>query len=247
MEIQFSNLKEFKTEFDKALSTNGYFAKTDKPLAIRSTETLYFFIKNSEKRLEIRAEVVYSGGGGAGFLFIEGQDTIKKKYSAFFSSFEPAVQPVEAPPKMVESAPVEEAKALDVEEEPLAVEAALSGEPQAAQSPSHESMPTGHKIKGKMLNVLKIDTKKGPAEKNLLADFGDLSFTKILINVFEGTTNMMVGVVKKVNYSEDNSVCSIEVAMPTTRSYEGQSLCSIEVLQCPPRGATKDNLSVDIC
>ena len=32
---------------------------------------------------------------------------------------------------------------------------------------------------------------------------------------------MMVGMVKKVNYSEDNSVCSIEV------------------LQCPPRGATK--------
>ena len=39
---------------------------------------------------------------------------------------------------------------------------------------------------------------------------------------------MMVGMVKKVNYSEDNSVCSIEV------------------LQCPPRGATKDNLYVDI-
>jgi len=46
---------------------------------------------------------------------------------------------------------------------------------------------------------------------------------------YEGTTNMMVGMVKKVNYSEDNSVCSIEV------------------LQCPPRGATKDNLYVDIC
>ena len=44
-----------------------------------------------------------------------------------------------------------------------------------------------------------------------------------------GTTNMMVGMVKKVNYNEDNSVCSIEV------------------LQCPPRGATKDNLYVDIC
>ena len=39
---------------------------------------------------------------------------------------------------------------------------------------------------------------------------------------------MMVGMVKKVNYSEDNSVCSIEV------------------LQCPPQGATKDNLYVDI-
>ena len=41
---------------------------------------------------------------------------------------------------------------------------------------------------------------------------------------------MMVGMamVHKVNYSEDNSVCSIEV------------------LQCPPRGATKDNLYVDI-
>ena len=46
---------------------------------------------------------------------------------------------------------------------------------------------------------------------------------------YEGTTNMMVGMVKKVNYNEDNSVCSIEV------------------LQCPPRGATKDNLYVDIC
>ena len=39
---------------------------------------------------------------------------------------------------------------------------------------------------------------------------------------------MMVGVVKKVNYSKDNSVCSIDV------------------LQRPPRGATKDNLYVDI-
>jgi len=39
---------------------------------------------------------------------------------------------------------------------------------------------------------------------------------------------MMVGMVKKVNYNEDNSVCSIEV------------------LQCPQRGATKDNLYVDI-
>ena len=38
----------------------------------------------------------------------------------------------------------------------------------------------------------------------------------------------MVGMVKKVNYSEDNSVCSIEV------------------LQYPPRGALKDNLYVDI-
>ena len=46
---------------------------------------------------------------------------------------------------------------------------------------------------------------------------------------YEGTTNMMVGMVKKVNYNEDNSVCSIEV------------------LQCPPRGATKDSLYVDIC
>ena len=39
---------------------------------------------------------------------------------------------------------------------------------------------------------------------------------------------MMVGMVKKVDYHEDNSVCSIEV------------------LKCPPRGATKDNLYVDI-
>ena len=39
---------------------------------------------------------------------------------------------------------------------------------------------------------------------------------------------MMVGMVKKVNYSKDKSVCSIEV------------------LQCPPRGAMKDNLYVDI-
>ena len=46
---------------------------------------------------------------------------------------------------------------------------------------------------------------------------------------YEGTTNMMVVIVKKVNYSKDNSVFSIEV------------------LQCPPRGATKDNLYVDIC
>ena len=40
---------------------------------------------------------------------------------------------------------------------------------------------------------------------------------------------MMVGMVKilKVNYSEDNSVCSIEV------------------LQCPPQGATKDNIYVE--
>ena len=43
---------------------------------------------------------------------------------------------------------------------------------------------------------------------------------------YEGTTNMMVGRVKKVNYSEDNSVCLIEV------------------LQCPPQGPTKDNLSI---
>ena len=39
---------------------------------------------------------------------------------------------------------------------------------------------------------------------------------------------MMVGMVKKVNYSEDNSVCLIEV------------------LQCPPQGAKKDYLYVDI-
>ena len=39
---------------------------------------------------------------------------------------------------------------------------------------------------------------------------------------------MMVGMVKKVNYSKDNSVCSIEV------------------LQCPPRGAMNDNIYVDI-
>ena len=45
---------------------------------------------------------------------------------------------------------------------------------------------------------------------------------------YEGMTNIMVGMVRKVNYNEDRSVGSIEV------------------LQCPPRGAKKDNLYVDI-
>ena len=51
-------------------------------------------------------------------------------------------------------------------------------------------------------------------------------WSKLLASI---NMNMMVAMVKNVNYNEDNSVCSIEV------------------LQCPPRGATKDNLYVDIC
>ena len=51
-------------------------------------------------------------------------------------------------------------------------------------------------------------------------------WSKLLASI---NMNMMVGMVKNVNYNEDNSVCSIEV------------------LQCPQRGATKDSLYVDIC
>ena len=44
---------------------------------------------------------------------------------------------------------------------------------------------------------------------------------------YQGRSNIMVGMVKKVNYNEDNTISSVEV------------------LQCPPRGAKKDNLYID--
>ena len=54
---------------------------------------------------------------------------------------------------------------------------------------------------------------------------------------YEGTTNMMVRMVKKVNYNYN---------VKKVNYNEDNSVCSIEMLQCPPRGATKDNLYVDI-
>ena len=44
-----------------------------------------------------------------------------------------------------------------------------------------------------------------------------------------GKCNIMVGLIKKVNYDET-----------------GSNVHSIEVLQCPPKGARKENLHIDI-
>jgi len=206
LEVQFNSLEEFKTELNKALTTNGYYLKVENPdLKLQTTIELSFSIAGKEDSFKIKAEIVFLGGGGAGFNFIERTDNLKDRFNNFLTIIEgEATKPPQASeetipqaqetPKAVEPQPQQP---LEQQPEPIKPQEFSPQAPSQAQPvPPTEEVETTpqvetHVITGKMINTLKLDSGKA-GERNLLADFGDLSFSKILINVFEGKSTGVI-------------------------------------------------------
>lgn len=181
MEIKFSSLDECKKVLEKALATNGYFVKTETPLAIKTPVRLQFMVEGHDLKIEIRSEVVFAGAGGIGLNFTETKDSMTGKINAF-------IQNIEGVP--VEQSSTDQSGPDVRPQQPQEQQPAPTLPQNQEQAPPQPAVT--NVIKGKMVNALKIDSEKKAGEEDILADFGDLSFSKMLLNMNEGKTTGII-------------------------------------------------------